>query len=113
MASSPTARWGTGRQTSDGELKLGSPVIDWWRWFGREGRQRAAAGRRGGAAAGAQTAVREGAMLNKVLHWEPSCGLGKALGWSPGAEDRRRGELGGGGPAATVEARAPASRQLG
>jgi hypothetical protein len=36
-------RWGTGRQTSDGELKLGSPVIDRWRWFGREGRRRAAA----------------------------------------------------------------------
>jgi hypothetical protein len=43
MASSPVARWGTGRETSDGELKLGSPVIDWWRWFGRKGHRRAVA----------------------------------------------------------------------
>jgi hypothetical protein len=69
--------------------------------------------RRGGAAAGARTAVREGAMLNNVLHWEPPCGLGKALGRSPGAEDRQRGELGGGGPAAAAGARAPVSKQLG
>jgi hypothetical protein len=39
--------------------------------------------------------------------------MGKMLGRSPGAEDRRRGELGGGGPAAAAEARAPVSRQLG
>jgi hypothetical protein len=58
--------------------------------------------RRGGAVAGARTVVREGEMLNNVLHWEPPCGLGKALGRSPGAEDRRRGELGGGGPAAAA-----------
>jgi hypothetical protein len=69
--------------------------------------------RRGGAAVGARTAVREGAMLNNVLRRELPCGLGKMLGRSPGAEDRRRGELGGGGPAAAAEARAPASRQLG
>jgi hypothetical protein len=68
--------------------------------------------RRGGAAAGARTAVREGAMLNNVLRRELPCGLGKAPGRSPGAEDRRRGELGGGGPAVAAEARAPASRQL-
>jgi hypothetical protein len=43
MESSPAARWGTGRQTSDGGLRLGSPVIDWWRWIGRGGRRRAAA----------------------------------------------------------------------
>jgi hypothetical protein len=35
------------------------------------------------------------------------------LGRSLGAEDRRRGELGNGGPTATAEARAPTSRQLG
>jgi hypothetical protein len=28
MASSPAARWGTGRQTCDGELRLRTPVID-------------------------------------------------------------------------------------
>jgi hypothetical protein len=43
MASSPAARWGMGWQTSDGGLRLGSPVIDWWRWIGRGGRRRAAA----------------------------------------------------------------------
>jgi hypothetical protein len=43
IASSPAVRWGTGRQTSDGELRLGSPVIDWWRWFDRGGRRQAAA----------------------------------------------------------------------
>jgi hypothetical protein len=43
MASSPAARWGTGRQTSDGELRLGSPAIDWWRRISRSSRRRAAA----------------------------------------------------------------------
>jgi hypothetical protein len=57
--------------------------------------------------------VRKGAILNNVLRWELPCGMGKMLGRSPGAEDRRRGELGGGGPAAAAEARAPVSRQLG
>jgi hypothetical protein len=62
---------------------------------------------------GARTVVRKGVMLNNVLRWELPCGLGKMLGRSPGAEDRRRGELGGGGPAAAAEARASASRQPG
>jgi hypothetical protein len=57
-------------------------------------------------------AVREGAMLNNVLHREPPCGLGKALGRSLGAEDRRRGELVGGGPAAAAGARVPAIVRL-
>jgi hypothetical protein len=35
-------------------------------------------------------------MLSNVLPRELPCGLGKTLGRSPGAEDRRRGELGGG-----------------
>jgi hypothetical protein len=69
--------------------------------------------RRRGAAAGTRTAVREGTWINHVLHEELPCGLGKALGRSPGLEDRRRGELGGGGPAAAAGARAPASRPLG
>jgi hypothetical protein len=43
MANSPAARWGTGWQTSDGGLRLGSPVIDWWRWIGWGSRRRAAA----------------------------------------------------------------------
>jgi hypothetical protein len=58
-------------------------------------------------------AVKKGVMLNNVLHRELPCGLGKMLGWSPGAEDRRRGELGGGGPAAAAEARALAIVRLG
>jgi hypothetical protein len=69
--------------------------------------------RRCGVVAGARTTVRKGAILNNVLRRELACGLGKMLGRSPGEEDRRRGELGGGGPAPAAEARAPASRQLG
>jgi hypothetical protein len=67
---------------------------------------------RGGTTAGARTAVRKGAVLNNVLHWELPCGLGKMLGRSPGAEDRRRGELVGGGPAAAARARTPAIVRL-
>jgi hypothetical protein len=33
-------------------------------------------------------------MLNNALPRELPCGLGKTLGRPPGAEDRRRGELG-------------------
>jgi hypothetical protein len=68
---------------------------------------------RGGAAAGAWTEVRKGVMLNNVLHRELPRGLGKTLGRSPGAEDRRRGEFGGGGPAAAAGARAQAIVRLG
>jgi hypothetical protein len=57
--------------------------------------------------------VKIGVGLNNVLHRQLPCGLGKVLGGSPGVEDRRRSELGNGGPAAAAEARAPASRQLG
>jgi hypothetical protein len=57
--------------------------------------------------------VKEGAKLNHVLHGELPCDLGKALGRSPGLENRRRGELDGGGPAAAAGARAPAIVQLG
>jgi hypothetical protein len=39
--------------------------------------------------------------------------LAEVLGGSLGSEDRRRGELGNGGPAAATGARAPASRQFG
>jgi hypothetical protein len=42
-AYSPAARWSTGWKTSDGGKRLGSPVIDWWRWIDRGGRRRAAA----------------------------------------------------------------------
>jgi hypothetical protein len=62
---------------------------------------------RGGAAAEAWTAVKKGAVLNNVLHWKLPCVLGKVLGGSLGSEDRRRGELGHGGPAAAADARAP------
>jgi hypothetical protein len=49
----------------------------------------------------------KGALLNNVLHRVLPCGLGKTLGRSPAAEDRRRGELDGGGSAAAAGARAP------
>jgi hypothetical protein len=67
----------------------------------------------GGAPAEARTAVREGTRLNHVLHGELPCDLGKALGRSPGLENRRRGELDGGGPAAVAGTRAPAIVWLG
>jgi hypothetical protein len=54
---------------------------------------------------GARTAVKEGAMLNIMLPRELPCNLGKTLGRSPGTEDRQRGELVGGGPAAAQELR--------
>jgi hypothetical protein len=57
--------------------------------------------------------VKTGAGLKHVLHGKLPCGLGKTLGRSPGSEDRRRGELGGGGPAAAVGTRAPAIVRLG
>jgi hypothetical protein len=48
-----------------------------------------------------------------VLHEELPCDPGKALGRSPGLENRRRGELDGGGLAATAETRVPANVWLG
>jgi hypothetical protein len=57
--------------------------------------------------------VREGAGLNNVLHGELPWDLGKALGRSPGLENRRRGELDGGGPAAAAGTRVPAIVLLG
>jgi hypothetical protein len=52
-------------------------------------------------------------MLNNALPRELPCGLGKTLGRSPGAEDRWRGELGRGGPAAAAGTWAPAIVGLG
>jgi hypothetical protein len=51
--------------------------------------------------------------LNHVLHRLLPCGLGKMLGRRLGSDDRRRGELGGGGPTAAAGARAPAIVGLG
>jgi hypothetical protein len=59
-----------------------------------------------GAASGTQTTTWEEAMLNTALPRELPCGLGKALGRSPGVKDRRRGELGSGGPVAAAGTRA-------
>jgi hypothetical protein len=93
---------------------------DWpyHRSIGGEGSAEEVAGERrrrsrGGAAAEAQTAVKIGVGLNNVLLWQLPCVLGKVLGGSLGMEDRRRGELGNGDPAAAAEARALASRQFG
>jgi hypothetical protein len=101
-----------GRQTSGREVRLAHP-----RSIGGGGSAGEVAGERrrrsrGGAAAEAQTAVKIGAELNNVLHGKLPCGPRKVLGGSLGSEDRRRGELSYGGPAAAAEARAPASRQL-
>jgi hypothetical protein len=57
--------------------------------------------------------VREGTGLNHVLHGELPCDLGKALGRSPGLENRRRDELDSGGPAEVAGTRAPAIVRLG
>jgi hypothetical protein len=62
---------------------------------------------------GTWTAVNEGAGLNYVLHGELPCDPGKALGRSPGLENRRRGELDGGGPAAAAGTRVQANVWLG
>jgi hypothetical protein len=78
----------------------------------RPGRSPASGGG-GGATTGAQTVVRKGALLNNVLHWELPCGLGKMLGRCLGSEDRQRGELVGGSPAAAAGAQAPAIVRLG
>jgi hypothetical protein len=67
----------------------------------------------GGAPVGTRTTVREGAGLNHVLHGELPCDLGKALGRSPGLENRRRGELDGGGPATAAGTRVPANVWFG
>jgi hypothetical protein len=63
--------------------------------------------------AGTRTAVRERTGLNHVPHGKLPCGLGEMLGSFLGSEDRRRGEFGGGGPAAAAGARAPAIVRLG
>jgi hypothetical protein len=57
--------------------------------------------------------VKKGATLNNVLHQKLPCGLGKMQGRSLDSEDRRRGELGNGGPAAAAEARALAFVRFG
>jgi hypothetical protein len=67
----------------------------------------------GGAPAGTRTAVREGVALNHVLHGELPCDLGKALGRSPGLENRRRGELDDGDLAANAGTRVPVNMWLG
>jgi hypothetical protein len=67
----------------------------------------------GGTATGTQTVVKAGAGLNHVLHGKLPCGLGEILGRRLGSKDRRRGELGSGGPTAAAETRAPAIVQLG
>jgi hypothetical protein len=115
MASSPAARWGAGRQTSDWELKLGSPVIDWWRWFGRGGRRRAAAAAQGRcgcgssdggegrgnaqqcAALGASMWPREGA---RQVTGRGGSAEGRARRWRSGG---RRGSSGSGDRAAGLD----------
>jgi hypothetical protein len=112
-ASSPAARWSANRQQATG-------IVDWTHLqsIGGGGPAGEVPGERrrrssDDAPAGTRTAAREGAGLIHVLHGELPCDLGKALGRSPGLENRRRGELDGGGPAAAAGTRVPANVWLG
>jgi hypothetical protein len=51
-------------------------------------------------------------MLMNMWHRYVPSDLGKVLRWSPGLENRWRGELGNDCPAAAVETQAPASRRV-
>jgi hypothetical protein len=109
---SPAARWGLGGKQTARTCNWPYP-----RSIGGGGSTREVAGElrrrsRGGVAAAARTAVKIGAGLNIMLHGKLPCVLGKVLGGYLGSEDRRRGELGNGGPAAAAEARVPARRRF-
>jgi hypothetical protein len=68
---------------------------------------------RGSTATAAGSSAREQAGTGNVLHTGLLGTLGEVLDGPPGLENRRKGEFGEGCPAATVGARAPASRRLG
>jgi hypothetical protein len=102
-----------GRQTSGQGVRLALPSIDWWSRFGR-------GGHRGAVAAGQKRLGRGGSDGGEDRGGDQQCVARVAsmcprevLGGSLGLENRRRGELGNGDPAAAAEARAPASRQFG
>jgi hypothetical protein len=57
--------------------------------------------------------VNIGMGLSNVLHGYLPCVIGKMIGGSRGLENRRRGELGNGDPAAAAGASAPVRRQFG
>jgi hypothetical protein len=102
-----------GRQTSGREVRLALPAIDWWWRFGRGGRRRAAvAEQRWRDRGGSDGSEDRGGAQQCVARAASMCPR-EVLGGSLGSEDRRRSELGNGGPAAAAEARAPVSRQLG
>jgi hypothetical protein len=100
MASSPVARWSTGRQTSYGDRRLDSPVNDWWRRIGRGSHRRAAAAKQrwrghgnsdGGAGkADAQQCAAPGASM-----W-PREDARQVTGRGGSAERRARQRSGGG-----------------
>jgi hypothetical protein len=92
MASSPAARWGAGRQTSDGELKLSSPVVDWWRWFGRGGRRRAAAAAQGRCGRGSSNGGEGRGNAQQCAAPGASMWPREGARQVTGAEDRRGGE---------------------
>jgi hypothetical protein len=101
MASSSAARWSAGRQTSDGDRRLDSPVNDWWRKIGRGSRRRAAAAEQrrrargnsdGGAGRGdAQQCAAPGASM-----W-PREDARQVTGRGGSAEGRARRRRSGGG----------------
>jgi hypothetical protein len=112
MVSSPAARWGTGRQTSYEELRLGSPMIDWWRWFGRGGRRRAAAATQRWRDRGSSDGGEERGCAQQCATPGASMWPREDDSRSQGVEDRRRDELVGGGPAAAPGARTTAIVRL-
>jgi hypothetical protein len=102
-----------GWQTSDGGLRLGSPVIDWWRWIGRGGRRRAAAVAQRRRGCGSSNGGEGRGDAQQCAAPRASMWPRESASGSPDAEDRRRGELDGGGPAAAAGARAPTIVWLG
>jgi hypothetical protein len=98
------------RQTSGREVRLGSPAIDWWWRFGRGGRWRAAAAEQRRRGRGGSDGDEDMGGAQQCVAREASMWPREGARGSLGSEDRRRGELSNGGPAAAAEARDPTSR---
>jgi hypothetical protein len=100
-ACSPAARWGTGRKTSGREMKLGSPAIDWWQWFGRGGHRRAAAAAqrrcgRGSSDGGEERGDAQQCVAPEASMW-PREDARQVSGFGGSAEGRARQWRSGGG----------------
>jgi hypothetical protein len=104
---------GPGRQTSGREVRLALPAIDWWWWFGLGGRRRATAAEQSRRGLGGSDSGEDRGGVQQCVARAASMWPREGARGSLGLEDRRRGELSNGGPAAAAEGRAPASRQFG